>query len=141
MSEQVLKSKDEQPAVASASGQESPDIPKKVPKYIIFRVTPKLYGRVAANADEVGISVSQYMRKLAEGHRPKSRMTKEQEEALNQLADARGELTHIRNALSGKTQQERLTFFHDADFMSWWIDATTKLIEDWLTIEHHFRNG
>lgn len=141
MSEKDSKIAEERISETTDTDQESPGEAKKTPKFIIFRVTPELYDRVATKAEEVGISVSRYMRKLAEGHHPKARMTKEQEDALNQLADARGELTHIRNALSGKTQQERLIFFHDADFMSWWIDATTKLIEDWLTIEHHFRHG
>lgn len=129
------------PSETTTTSKEPQAPEKKVPQFIIFRVTPKLYKRISGKAEKTGISVSQLMRNLAEGHHPKSRMTKEQEEALNNLADARGELTHIRNALSGKSQEERLAFFRDAEFMSWWVNATTKLIEDWLTIEHYFRHG
>ena len=125
----------------TAASKEPETSDAKVPQFIIFRVTPELYARIAAKAEEAGISVSGLMRKLAEGYHPKARMTKEQEDALNSLSDARGELTHIRNALSGKSQEERLAFFRDAEFMSWWVNATTKLIEDWLTIEHYFRHG
>lgn len=128
-------------SIETANIKEQQSQETKVPKYIIFRVTPELYAHITEKADAAGISVSRLMRSLAEGYHPKARMTKEQEEALNQLSDARGELSHIRNALAGKTQNERLEFFRDADFMTWWVNATTKLMLDWLTIERYFRHG
>ena len=55
-------------------------------------------------------------------------------EALCSLTDARAELIHIRNALNGRTQQERQRYFGNPRFMEQWIVAVNRLVEQWDNI-------
>ena len=58
-----------------------------------------------------------------------------EEKANSSMANARGDILHIKNALSGKSQEELLRYFRDANFMNYWILATDKLIRRWYEIE------
>lgn len=95
---------------------------------IAIRLTKEEKAILEKNALECATTPSDYARKRILGHSPKRRLSPEELQAFLNLADARGELVHISNALKGKSQEERLRYFGDAAFMQNWINASTFLI-------------
>ena len=98
------------------------------------RVSDAELKRIVALAAQCGLTLSNYLRRCALGHRPKRRMSEREMEALCSLTDARAELIHIRNALNGRTQQERQRYFGNPCFMEQWIVAVNRLVEQWDNI-------
>ena len=98
------------------------------------RVSDAELKRIVALAAQCGLALSNYLRRCALGHRPKRRMSEREMEALCSLTDARAELIHIRNALNGRTQQERQRYFGNPRFMEQWIVAVNRLVEQWDNI-------
>ena len=98
------------------------------------RVSDAELKRIVALAAQCGMTLSNYLRRCALGHRPKRRMSEREMEALCSLTDARAELIHIRNALNGRTQQERQRYFGNPRFMEQWIVAVNRLVEQWDNI-------
>lgn len=98
------------------------------------RVSDAELKRIVALAAQCGLTLSNYLRRCALGHRPKRRMSECEMEALCSLTDARAELIHIRNALNGRTQQERQRYFGNPRFMEQWIVAVNRLVEQWDNI-------
>ena len=98
------------------------------------RVSDAELKRIVALAAQCGLTLSNYLRRCALGHRPKRRMSEREMEALCSLTDARAELIHIRNALNGRTRQERQRYFGNPRFMEQWIVAVNRLVEQWDNI-------
>ncbi len=98
------------------------------------RVTDAELKRIVALAAQCGLTLSDYLRRCALGHRPKRRLSEREIEALCSLTDARTELIHIRNALKGRSQQERQRYFGNPRFMEQWIVAVNRLVEQWDNI-------
>ena len=98
------------------------------------RVSDAELKRIVALAAQCGLTLSNYLRRCALGHRPKRRMSEREMEALCSLTDARAELIHIRNALNGRSQQERQRYFGNPRFMEQWIVAVNRLVEQWDNI-------
>ena len=101
---------------------------------VTFRVSSEERKQIRHKAELCGISTSDYVRRCAIGHSPKLRMTEAEIEAFNSLTEARGELVRIKNALKGKTQEQRKRYFENQDFMLYWINAVDKLIRQWYDI-------
>ena len=102
-----------------------------------FRATEEERQIILRNARECGISQSRSIRERALNHRPKARLTEREVEAYVSIADARADLVHIKNALSGKSQEELLRYFRDPNYMHKWIEATDRLIRRWYEIESY----
>lgn len=100
--------------------------------------TPSEYEEILTKSAAAGLKKSQYVHDESLGQELHQIMTDEQTKALISLGDARSELVHIHNALQKKTQAELLAFFHDAEFMNGWIEATTYLIRRWGDIQNRF---
>ena len=100
-------------------------------KRLDSRATPDEYNMVKENAKKCGLTISDYMRKCALGHKPKLHLTEREIEAYCSLADARGDLVHIRSALKGKSQEQIKHYFNNERFMRSWIDAVTNIILQW----------
>ncbi len=98
------------------------------------RVSDAELKRIAALAAQCGLTLSDYLRRCALGQRPKRRLSEREMEALCSLTDARAELIHIRNALKGRSQQERQRYFGNPRFMEQWIVAVNRLVEQWDNI-------
>ena len=98
------------------------------------RVTDAELDRIIALAQQCGLTLSGYVRRCALSQRPKCRLSERGLEALCSLTDARAELIHIRNALKGRTQQERQRYFGNPRFMEQWIMAVNRLVEQWDNI-------
>ncbi|MCQ2221864.1 MAG: hypothetical protein MJZ12_10725 [Prevotella sp.] len=95
---------------------------------IAIRLTEEEKSELEKHAQDCGITPSDYARKRILGYAPKQRLSTEELQAFLNLANARGELVHISNALQGKTQEERLRYFGNAAFMQNWINASSFLI-------------
>ena len=102
---------------------------------LAFRLSAKEKQEIEAKAKLCAMSPSKYIRRCVIGHSPKLHLTEQETEAFISLADARGDIVHIKNALSGKSQEELLGYLRDANFMKYWILATDKLIGSWYGIE------
>ncbi len=98
------------------------------------RVSDAELRRIVALAAQCGLTLSDYLRRCALGHRPKRRLSGREMEALCSLTDARAELIHIRNALKGRSRQERQRYFGNPRFMEQWIMAVNRLVEQWDNI-------
>ena len=105
-------------------------VPRRT-KRLDSRATPEEYNTVKENAKKCGLTISDYMRKCALGHKPKLHLTEREIEAYCSLADARGDLVHIRSALKGKSQEQIKHYFNNERFMRSWIDAVTNIILQW----------
>ncbi len=99
-----------------------------------FRCSKNERMKIVQKAESCGLSMSDYVRQCALHHNPKLRLTAEEVEAYKSLADARGELVRIKNALQGKSQEQRKRYFNDANFMKFWISAVDQLIRKWYDI-------
>lgn len=106
-----------------------------------FRATEEERRVILQKSRECGISQSEYIRKRALNHRPKARLTEREVAAYVSIADARADLIHIKNALSGKSQAELLRYFRDPAYMSRWIEATDYLIRRFYEIEDYLAKG
>jgi len=98
------------------------------------RVSNAELDRIVALAAQCGLTLSGYLRRCALGQHPKQRLNDREIEALCSLTDARAELIHIRNALKGRSQQERQRYFGNPRFMEQWIVAVNRLVEQWDNI-------
>ncbi|MBE6290658.1 MAG: hypothetical protein E7100_10590 [Bacteroidaceae bacterium] len=102
---------------------------------LAFRLSAKEKQEIEAKAKLCAMSLSKYIRRCVVGHSPKLHLTEQETEAFISLANARGDIVHIKNAISGKSQEELLRYFRDSNFMNYWILATDKLIRRWYEIE------
>ncbi len=87
------------------------------------RVTDAELKRIVVLATQCGLTLSDYLRRCALGQHPKQWLNDREIDALCSLTDARAELIHIRNALKGRSQQERQRYFSNPRFMEQWIVA------------------
>ena len=98
------------------------------------RVTESELHKVVRLAEQCGLTLSNYVRRCALGQHPKRRLCDREIDALCSLTDARSELIHIRNALKGRSRQERQRYFGNPRFMEQWIVAVNRLVEQWDNI-------
>ena len=116
---------------------------KKVAKRdrrVEYRVNDEEYAIGLKNATACGLSISEYGRKCFVGQEPKQHLTEREIEAYKSLADARGDLVHVRNALKGRTQEQIKNYFNDDEFMRNWILAINNIITQWDTIIEQLRD-
>ena len=105
-----------------------------------FRLNDEEYAIGLKNATACGLSISEYGRKCFVGLAPKLHLTEREIEAYKSLADARGDLVHVRNALKGRTQEQIKNYFNDDEFMRNWILAINNIITQWDTIIEQLRD-
>ena len=99
-----------------------------------FRLNDEEYAIGLKNATACGLSISEYGRKCFVGQETKQHLTEREIEAYKSLADARGDLVHVRNALKGRTQEQIKNYFNDDEFMRNWILAINNIITQWDSI-------
>ncbi len=99
-----------------------------------YRCSPEERKQIKQKAESCGLSMSEYVRQCAIGHNPKLRMTDAEIEVYKTLADARADLVRIKNALNGKSQEQRKRYFENVNFMQLWIASVDKIIRQWYDI-------
>lgn len=113
---------------------------KKVPKRTLrleARVTEQEYAQAAELAKTCGLSMSNYVRRIALGQHPRQRLTDREVEALCSLTDARGDLIRIAAAVKAIQADRRAMYFSDTRFVEQWMIAATQLIDRWNQIENY----
>ena len=101
------------------------------------RVTEQEYAQVANLAKACGLSMSNYVRRIALGQHPRQRLTDREVEALCSLTDARGDLIRIAAAVKAIQADKRAMYFSDTRFVEQWMRAATQLINRWSQIENY----
>ncbi len=117
------------------------DSAQREPKKEIIRsvrYTPVEDAVLDAKCATCGLPKSVLIHDTSLGYDPPQLMTAGQEEALKSLSAARSELIGIRNALNGRSQEQRKRLFRNDQFMQIWIDGVNTLIREWKTIQDHF---
>lgn len=100
-----------------------------------FRVSEHDHMTIKLKAEVCGIPISEYVRRCAVGHLPKKRLSTYEAKAYITLAESRGDLIHIKNALKNLSAQDRIQCFKNPVRMRKWVDATDKMISRWEEIE------
>ena len=72
---------------------------------LAFRLSAKEKQEIESKAKLCAMSPSRYIRRCVVGHSPQLHLTEQETEAFVSLANARGDIVHIKNALSGKSQE------------------------------------
>ena len=91
------------------------------------RYTPEEDALLDAKCTKTGLPKSVLIHDTSLGYDPPQLMTDEQE-ALKSLSAARSELIGIRNALNGRSQEQRKRLFKNEQFMLAWMDGVNALI-------------
>ena len=86
---------------------------------------------IRRKAEECGLTVSDYMRRCALGHNPRKHLTDREIDAYMSLQEMRQHFVGIRNALRGKSKEEKLKIFEDVAFMKRWVRAVTTVLKYW----------
>jgi hypothetical protein len=102
--------------------------------HLDVRFTPEEKNQVLHTADQCGLSLSNYVRKRALNYQPKARLSQKEAEALASLCTVRGDVVHVKNALTGLSKQERARLLYGKDFLFSWLEAVTKIINRWNQI-------
>ena len=102
------------------------------------RYTPEEDAVLDAKCTTCGLPKSVLIHDTSLGYAPPQLMTDGQEEALKSLSAARSELIGIRNALNGRSQEQRKRLFKNDQFMVAWMDGVNALIREWKIIQDYF---
>ena len=90
--------------------------------WITFRVTPDELKRIEHNAEQAdGMRVSAYCRARALGLTLRNRLTKHQEELLENLAGCRSDIYHYGNALNAMSPENKAKMFNNREKMLEWL--------------------
>lgn len=95
------------------------------------RVTREESEIIRRKAGECGLTVSDYMRRCALGHSPRKHLTDKEIDAYMSLQEMRQHFVGIRNALRGKSKEEKLKIFEDVAFMKRWVRAVSTVLKYW----------
>ena len=98
------------------------------------RVTKEEYAKVAELAQSCGLSMSDYIRRVATGHKPRRRLTEREIDALNSLSDARGDIRRIVSAVRNIQADRRALYFGNPQFVEKWMKAAVPLLKRWEQI-------
>ncbi len=95
------------------------------------RVSQRESDIIKRNAEECGLTASDYMRRCALGHSPRKHLTGREIEAYMSLREMRQHFVGIMNALKGRSDEEKLEIFGDVPFMRKWVRAITTVLKYW----------
>ena len=98
------------------------------------RVTKEEYAKAAELAQSCGLSMSDYIRRIATGHKPRRRLSDKEAEALSSLSDARGDILRIVSAVRDIQADRRALYFGNPQFVEKWMKAAVPLLKRWEQI-------
>ena len=103
------------------------------------RRTLRLEARVTKEelATTCGLSLSDYIRRVAMGHKPRRRLTEREIEALTSLSDARGDIQRIVSAVRNIQADRRALYFANPQFVEKWMSAAVPLMKRWEQIQDY----
>lgn len=97
--------------------------------FIGAKVTPSQKEYIKSQAEQCGMTVSDYLLARAYNYQPKARLTKEEAELLQNLDDCRSDLVKYTFALHGMSTKQRMILFNQIPFMVGWLKELGNVAE------------
>ena len=97
--------------------------------FIGAKVTPSQKEYIKSQAEQCGITVSDYLLARAYNYHPKARLTKEETILLQNLDDCRSDLVKYTSALHGMSTKQRVAMFNQIPFMVGWLKELGNVAE------------
>lgn len=97
--------------------------------FIGAKVTPKQKEYIKLQAEQCGMTVSDYLLARAYNYHPKARLTKEEAALLQNLDDCRSDLVKYTSALQGMSTKQRVAMFNQIPFMVGWLKELGNVAE------------
>lgn len=97
---------------------------------------------VHEKARQCGLTPSDYMRRRAIGHAPKSALTAEEMRLLRNLDGCRTDIINFANALAGIGREQRIAMFKKVSFMLEWyrlVLPITNAVTEFINSIHERR--
>ena len=110
---------------------------EKLSRTVTFRLSEKEYRMARLLASRCGIKVSGLFRSLLYGVQLKARLSDEEKALLRNLGDSRRDMVNFANALSGLTNEEKLSLFCNHRMMLEWYEKgapVTNLVIEYLQV-------
>ena len=118
--------------IATGSNDQNKD---KLSRTVTIRLSEKDNRMARLLASRCGIKVSGLFRSLLYGVQLKARLSDEEKELLRNLGDSRRDMVNFANALSGLTNEEKLSLFRNHRMMLEWYEKVapvTNLVIEYL---------
>ena len=97
--------------------------------FIGAKVTPNQKEYIKSQAEQCGMTVSDYLLARAYNYHPKARLTKEEAALLQNLDDCRSDLVKYTSALHGMSTKQRMAMFNQIPFMVGWLKELGNVAE------------
>ena len=97
--------------------------------FIGAKVTPSQKEYINSQAEQCGMTVSDYLLARAYNYHPKARLTKEEAMLLQNLDDCRSDLVKYTSALHGMSTKQRMAMFNQIPFMVGWLKELGNVAE------------
>ena len=97
--------------------------------FIGAKVTPRQKEYIKSQAEQCGMTVSDYLLSRAYDYHPKTRLTKEEAVLLQNLDDCRSDLVKYTSALHGMSTKQRVAMFNQIPFMVGWLKELGNVAE------------
>ncbi len=97
--------------------------------FIGAKVTPSQKEYIKSQAEQCGMTVSDYLLACAYNYRPRPRLTKEETDLLQNLDNCRSDLVKYTSALRGMSTKQRMILFNQAPFMVGWLKELGNIAE------------
>ncbi len=97
--------------------------------FIGAKVTPSQKEYIKSQAEQCGMTVSDYLLARAYNYHPKARLTKEEAMLLQNLDDCRSDLVKYTSALHGMSTKQRMAMFNQIPFMVGWLKELGNVAE------------
>lgn len=97
--------------------------------FIGAKVTPSQKEYIKSQAEQCGMTVSDYLLARAYNYHPKARLTKEEAALLQNLDNCRSDLVKYTSALHGMSTKQRMAMFNQIPFMVGWLKELGNIAE------------
>jgi hypothetical protein len=97
--------------------------------FIGAKVTPSQKEYIKSQAEQCGMTVSDYLLARAYDYHPKTRLTKEEAILLQNLDNCRSDLVKYTSALHGMSTKQRVAMFNQIPFMIGWLKELGNVAE------------
>lgn len=98
--------------------------------FIGVKVTPTQKEYIKSQAEQCGMTVSDYLLARAYNYQPKARLTKEEADLLQNLDNCRSDLVKYTSALHGMSTKQRMAMFNQIPFMVGWLKELGNMAEN-----------
>ncbi len=106
-------------------------------KKFTFRLTSEEKARMTELAAQCGLHPSEYLRKVATGHKPRHRLTERELAAIDTLTTCKRQLQQFLNRVKGMTEPQRKMLFKDPNYYKQWKAYCDAIISRWNDIREN----